>query len=260
MKNDQLQLLPNSDSPVDYRKSCTLTIVSDLTKAYKAGKLGGDEHEVYPDIDKNTSEWRVYFTLPCAINYQRKSENLWVAAKETFLDPATRFVFDCSSTESYTEDQYKQALVKHKLALQQNKHTGIWYTVSKTLYNSGGDPLGFFDRHDRDVAKIKDFVNLNKKSFPYIGGPKLLNYWLYIYDHYNPGHLNGRDGISVIPDVHVKRASVLLGVVSEEESADTTYVEKAWEPVLAGSGISPCDIHAPLWRWSRAGFPALEDL
>jgi hypothetical protein len=229
--------------------------VSLIKGAYEKGLFGGTEHEVYPELDRQSLEWRMYFTLPCALNYQRKSEGLWRAALATYNDPETAFVFQCAET-SRGLSAFRGALTRHKLALQPEKHTSIWYRISKTLDEDfGGDPLNLFARFDFDVALIKAFVIDNKGSFPYIGGPKLLNYWLYMLSYFTPIPFRNRNAISVIPDLHVRRASVELGLVSSSEGDCAHTVAEAWERLLHGTGFAPCDLHAPLWRWSRAGTP-----
>jgi hypothetical protein len=232
-----------------------------ICAAYHAGVFGGTVHEVFPDIDRQSLHWRIYFTLPCAINYQRKSENLWSSALATFQDPETNFVFNCANTYRGIQ-AYKSALTKHKLALQPEKQSLIWFTISDTLYrHHQGDPLVLFEKNSNNVQKIKEHIVANKKMFPYVSGPKLLNYWLYIFSYFNSGiPLVRKDQISVIPDVHVKKATVMLGLMSEEQAADTNAVAARWESLLRGTQFAPCDVHAPLWRWSRAGFPSKSSL
>lgn len=231
-----------------------------IIRAYHAGALGGTVHEVYPGIDRSSLPWRLYFTLPCAINYQRKSENLWKSALETFNDPSTRFVFDCANV-TLGHQVYKAALAKHGLALQRDKHTHIWFTISTTLYELfDGDPLKLLGVQDFDVVKIKAYVSAHKRLFPYMSGPKLLNYWLYIFSFFTDVKLTRREDISVIPDTHVKRATVALGLINEEASQDTEAVALLWYSFLKGTPYTPCDLHAPLWRWSRAGMPSREEL
>ena len=40
---------------------------------------------------------------------------------------------------------------------------------------------------------------------------------------------------------------------------DRKVVANAREQALKGTGIAPIDIHTPLWLWSRAGFPSLQE-
>jgi hypothetical protein len=231
-----------------------------IFQSYHAGILGPTVHEVFPDTDRSSRAWRLYFTLPCAINYQRKSENLWSAALSTFDDSYTRFVFDCANVTKGV-DAYKVALTKHRLALQTDRHTHIWFTISETLNRHfDGDPLNVFKEHDFDASNVKEYVAGHKRLFPYISGPKLLNYWIYIFSSFTDVPLKRKEEISVIPDTHVKRATVALGLMTEEAAQDTNRVAEFWCNLLSGTRYAPSDLHAPLWRWSRAGLPADETL
>ena len=41
------------------------------------------------------------------------------------------------------------------------------------------------------------------KEFPYISGPKMANYWLYILSQYTDAKFANMHEISIIPDTHV---------------------------------------------------------
>lgn len=229
-----------------------------LLALFESGTLGETAHEVHPGLDVATRENYLYFTLPVALNYQRKSEALWASADATYQDPATRFVFDPGAVVADPE-KAKEALLKHKLALQPERHSHIWLTLSATLQRSyQGDPRRFLEECGWKVFDIVRLLRERKAEFPYLNGVKMANYWLYILSRFTNAPLMDRDHISIIPDVHVKRATVFLGIADEAEAEDAELVELRWADGLRGSGIAPCDLHAPLWRWSRAGFsPAL---
>ncbi|HVA88681.1 MAG TPA: hypothetical protein VNL71_02460, partial [Chloroflexota bacterium] len=153
-------------------------------------------------------------------------------------------------------EPYRKALTTHGLAVQPEKQTRIWYTIASSLWRYfRGDPAVLFSEHGSDVRRVKEYIVSSKREFPYLSGPKLLNYWLYTYDYFVRPDITNRNYISVVPDVHVKRASVRLGLVSADDEDNTEKVAETWAEFLAGTPYSPCDLHAPLWRWSRAGFP-----
>lgn len=231
-----------------------------LYRAYHAGLLGGTVHEVFPNVPESSRERRLYFTLSPSLNYQRKSEGLWLAAFRTYHDPATSFVFEPASV-TRGEEEYRQALAKHGLAIQRDKQTGIWYRLAQTLHESfEDDPDNLFSYCGYNVENIKGFVVGHKKDFPYISGPKLLNYWLYMITCFTDVKFVRREAISIVPDVHVRRATGVLGLVREEDLGDPVRVASVWHEVLGGSDFVPIDLHAPLWRWSRAGFPDIQEL
>jgi len=100
-----------------------------------------------------------------------------------------------------------------------------------------------------------------KSDFPYLSGPKIFNYWLYVVESYTDICWNSRELMTIAPDTHILKATVKLGLCSEEVlkggTDDRKIVANAWERALKGTGIVPIDVHTPLWLWSRAGFPAL---
>lgn len=227
-----------------------------LIRAYERGELGDVQHEVHPAIPRGERANYLYFTLAPAINYQRKSEGLWRAALATYEDPETSFVF---FPENVVRGRayYAAALRRHSLASFPERHTDIWFSISSRLHEAyGDDPRNLLDAASYDVAKIKTLVRAERRHFPYLSGPKLLNYWLYMLVSFADAPVTSLSEISIIPDTHVVKATVRLGLIPEGE-ADPEQVAEAWFQVLEGSELVPMDLHAPLWRWSRAGFPPI---
>lgn len=236
------------------RRNDLLDKLTKLRNLYESGKLGGTSHEVHPNLTRDSTQNYLYFTLAPAINFQRKSEALWHAALRTYNDSDTRFVFNPAMI-SLGKDEFRTALTKYGLALQTNKHTDIWFTLCRTLHNYyKGDPKNLLRSCGYDVIKIKELLKNKKKWFPYLSGPKLSNYWLYILMNFTDVELVNRHEISIIPDVHVIRATKHLGLLSPEEPATPTKVAEIWKTLLMETDMVPSDLHAPLWRWSRSGF------
>lgn len=76
----------------------------------------------------------VYFTLPMALNYQRNSYKLREAALTAYEDPETHRIFSIEQSAKASFEDLQAALVKHKVALQPNKHTSTWQTIAKTIF------------------------------------------------------------------------------------------------------------------------------
>ncbi len=238
-------------------RSDLTSFLQNLTLAYQRGDLGGTSHETHPGLPRGSRENYLYFTLAPAINFQRQSEALWRAADATYRDSATRFVFLPEETRR-GEAAYLSALSKYSLASFRQKHTSIWYRISQTLAEDyDTDPRALLAAFDYDVLSIRAELQRRRDRFPYLSGPKLANYWLYILTCFTDAPLKNRDSITIIPDTHVIRASVRLGVVPVD-TTDRNAVADAWRTVLKGTSFAPIDLHAPLWRWSRMGFPAIE--
>ncbi len=219
------------------------------------------QHEVNPGLPLGSRENYLYFTLPVCINFQRSSPAMWAAALATWHDETTRYVFFPEELAKTPIEKIRKDLLKHKLALQPNKHILIWTTIAETLhlfYND--DPREILRAADNNIAKLLIHLQQTQKErFPYLRGPKLANYWPYILSHYTNVQFKNSQLISIIPDTHVQQASVRLGLV--EPGASIAMIELAWKELLAGTGITPAQMHPILWNWSRAHFmPEIEPL
>lgn len=239
----------------------TIRICLLLTDAYKSGKLGQTRmpEDSNPGFSNQEREMCLsYFTLPMALNYQRDSYKLWEAALKTFRDQDTRFVFDASQVSSKSEDEVRAALLKHRLALQPNKHVHTWRTIATTVKENWGSFENLMQQAaDQDFLKLQQIVQKDfKKGFPYLSGPKIFNYWSFIISTYGKVPLKDRDQIEIAPDTHITQCSVKLGVITKEEAKKLSKneISERWREVLRDSGIDPIDMHPPLWFWSRNGF------
>ena len=83
--------------------------------------------------------------------------------------------------EKMLEELLRKYLVEYKVALQPNKQPLIWKKICETIENKlDGDIRNLFIANDYSVKKIKEYIHNNKKDFPYLGGNKICNYWLYV--------------------------------------------------------------------------------
>ncbi len=248
--------LPINQKKIIYKKA------KKLIDMYKKGLLGGEvmPEDANPGLSKDSKENCLYFTLPMALNYQRNSYKLWEAAKATYEVVETTDVFDPKAVTQMSEGELKNRLVKYKVALQPNKHPEIWRKLCATLCDDfDGDIRNLFIKNDNSVEKIKEYIVGNKKKFPYLSGPKILNYWLYVMTQYTAIDLAGREYITVAPDTHVIQASMKLGLIKDEDKSRADireYVSTLWEEVFYDTEYCPIDVHTPLWLWSRNGFAA----
>ncbi len=231
-----------------------------LLEAFRAGQLGQTKmpEDSNPGFSDTEQGMRLaYFTLPMALNYQRDSYKLWEAAHKTWNDSATRDVFDVHSVAHMPEDELRQKLMKYKLALQPNKHVTTWKTIATTIQQEWGSFTNLIRATEYDFLKLKDIVQrTHKKKFPYLSGPKIFNYWSFILGEYGQIQLSSREYIDIAPDTHITQCSVILGVITKDESLTLTkeQISERWRVLLEGSGIAPIEMHPPLWFWSRNGF------
>ena len=242
----------------EYRE--VLEKVKKLIEFHNEGILGGEvmPEDSNPKLARESEENYTYFTLPMSLNYQRNSYTLWKAALQTFNDSNTKDVFCPQKVIDMNFTELQDKLTKYKVALQKNKQTDIWLTISDTIVNKlQGDIRNLFLWNEYDVSKIKEYIKQNKKRFPYLSGPKISNYWLYVVSNYTDAGLKNVQKITIAPDTHIIQSSIRLGVITEDEIKRGNFREKIsekWNTILEGSGINPIDVHTPLWLWSRNGF------
>ena len=236
-------------------KEVQLERVRRLLAAFDAGEIPTlAQHEVHPDVPLGSRENYLYFTLPVCINFQRSSPAMWAAALRTWEDETTRYVFFPERLAMTPIEKVRADLVKHGLALQPNKHMLIWTTIAATFHDFyNDDPRQFLAEAEYDAEKLIQLLQKTHKArFPYLSGPKLSNYWPYILSHFTDAVFENAHVISIIPDTHVIKSSVHLGLVAAE--ANSLIVEAAWRELLKGSGIAPTQVHPVLWNWSRNKF------
>ncbi len=236
-------------------KKKQLERVVNLHKIFHEGKIPTlSNHEVNPKLPKGSRENYLYFTLPPALNFQRSSPALWQAALKTYQDPKTRYLFSPEQVVKKKRETIQKDLLKYKLALQKNKHTDIWITLCRAFHQHfQDDPRVLFKQAHWDVVNIHQIIQKDlRKDFPYISGPKMANYWLYILSQYTDAKFKNMNEISIIPDTHVLQCSIHLGLADEKMSS--LEVAEIWKNLLKDSELSPVEMHPVLWNWSRNNF------
>lgn len=229
--------------------------VETLHKMFHQGKIPTlEQHEVNPNLDPSSRLHYIYFTLPVCLNFQRSSPAMWASALKTFEDKQTNYLFYPEKVVQTKYEKVQKDLLKHKLALQLNKHTDIWIKLSSTLNKLfKNDPREIIKMGNNDVEQILSLVKETyKKDFPYLRGPKLSNYWLFILDHFTDIKLKNKHKISIIPDTHIIKSTIHLGMVND--NAKIPEIEAAWVELLEDSYLDPVDMHSVLWNWSRNNF------
>ena len=242
------------------KKNEIMARVSRLVDIYKSGGLGGEimPEDENPGLLKNSSENYAYFTLPMALNYQRNSYTLWKCAHQSYIDSDTRDIFSPTAVAKMDAAVLKGKLLKYKVALQPNKQPVIWKTICTSFAELfDGDIRNLFSECEYSVEKVKLFFSNNKRAFPYLGGEKIFNYWLFVIQSYTDLSLCDRNLITIAPDTHVIQASARLEIITEEQAARSDvrqFVATQWSELLEGTTLQPIDVHTPLWLWSRGKF------
>ncbi len=229
-----------------------------ILEKFKVGNKGEEiVHEVNPNLPRNSRENYLYFFLSCVINFQRDSARLWKSALETWEDEKTRQVFFPEYVCKIEIKTLANMMLKHKLALQPNKHPDIWHKISITLHNYYfDDPRMLLEEGEYRVSKIIKIISESKSElFPYLRGVKLSNYLLAVLNWRTDANFSDIFNLSIIPDTHIVQSTIRLGLAKEH--VKPIEVEKIWRPILKEMDISPPDMHSALWRWSKAKYPAV---
>lgn len=232
--------------------------VSALMAIYQSGGLGGEvmPEDENPGLEPSCKANYMYFTLPMALNYQRNSYTLWNCANR--MHQVHPEVFDSTAVCGMNDDILRQILVAHKVALQPNKQPIIWKTLCRTIERElKGDIRNLFSANEYSVHRIKSYISANRKSFPYLAGNKICNYWLYVLEQYTDIKFTDRQNITVAPDTHVIQSSIRLGIITEQEAQCGNVQEitaSRWKELLNATNLTPIDVHTPLWLWSRGKF------
>ena len=213
------------------------------------------KHEVNPGLDLGSRDNYLYYIMTCSLNFQRSSPNTWQSALDTWNDPDTNYVFYPERVVETPIEKLRESLTKHNLALQPNKHVAIWQTISNTFYREfHSDPRTLFETANYDTESVLKMVQIQlKKDFPYLSGPKLSNYFLFILLQFTDLELKNRNSLSVIPDTHIMQATEVLGILPKE-NIKPLAVDVAWRDLLQGTKWAPVDFHTILWNWSRNKF------
>lgn len=234
-----------------------------LHTMWKAGELGGEimPEDVHPNLPLESDELAAYFTLGMALNYQRNSYSLWRSCTAAFEDQSTRWVFDPLTVAKADPSRLSEALLRHRVALQPNRHPQIWLRNAQGIVEvSAGSVKTLFESADYDLRLVREKIIQNRTRFPYLCGPKISNYWLYVISTYMRWPVTNRECLTVAPDTHVISASIRLGVVPPDAggNAHQAEVTRRWSEILEPTHLLPIDIHTPLWLWSRGGFVGLD--
>jgi hypothetical protein len=220
---------------MDYRDKIRL-----LCELYDSGVIERlEKHEMYPELDKGSKENYLYFTFASAF--------------DTYQDPETRFVFDPASVLATDTEAFTAAMLKHKFALQRNKHPLIIRKLSEGLMEHyDGDPRKFLEESNYSIKDTIANLKEKKKVFPYLSGIKLSNYWLFILSRFTDAQFTDPHELSIIPDTHIIKSTVQLGLL--EGNPTSEEVEAVWRDILVETGVAPGKMHSILWLWSRNKF------
>ena len=169
-------------------------------------------------VQRGSYEHIMWLTLAVSIDYQRDADDLWDAARLTWKDEFTRWVFVPNELRRRSYDDLVIALAKYGLSRKPNKDAKIWSKVSNsflTLFE--GDPRKLFQLYNNDALEIYNQMRSKYRTdFPYLAGAsgtsKILSLWLRMMQHTADVNLHNIENVPLPIDVHTARATLTKGV------------------------------------------------
>lgn len=223
-------------------------------------------------IEDGSVDHLLFLTLTISLDYQRDAIKLWQAARLSYDDPMTRYLFN--PVAMYRKEIANQIsdMQKYGLSKKPKKDAYIWRTVGLSFLKKwGGDPLNFIADCSWDAPTIlvrlkgdrHQYGQKTVSDFPYLRGDKIGPLWLrMLRDNLKIDRLKGLEKVPIPVDVHVARSSLSLGVVQGSYKGPLAplyeAIRKAWFDGVLGYRVDDrkmiaLDVDEPLWHLSKYG-------
>ncbi len=219
--------------------------------------------EIIPNgISKGSREHLLFITLTVALDYMRPAEKLWEASRKTYEDLETRYLFYPEEVVKKEQSELMNDMQKYMLALRPNKDLKIWKTLCETLNSEyDNNPLKLIEKFNYDALELYKYIiaERNKDKFPHLRGKKILPLWLRMMNQQAEIKLDKIDKIPIPVDTHVIKASVMLGIINQDECKNRkgesikAKIRESWSKILEGTEIYPILLDEPLWILSKYG-------
>jgi len=231
---------------------------------YKKGIFGVRQTPEFtlPKGMKAGSRAHLRFVTICApLSYIRNADELHKAARETYEDESTRFLFYPKQVLKKTKEEVYEALVKHGLGKRIHRETDSFIIpLSQNLaYLFDGDPYNMFQHFDFDARVIYEEMRGEFANwFPYISGIKVISFYLREVSTLGfKFKLKNLDKIPIPVDVNLSRATIKLGCVTGRfegwvEDANNV-IRDYWSEVCKGEKFYPLQLDQPLWLLGKHG-------
>lgn len=216
-----------------------------------------------PGAETGSEDHMRFITLTVSIDYMRDADQLWDAARRTYKDPATRYLFDPAQVASTGLLKLSRDMQRHNLAKKTNQDPATWQQVSTTIAaRFNGTVANLIDASGHDAPRLLELIRSPRYSsgFPFLKGAKIGPLWVRMLHDNCLVDFHGLDRIPVPVDVHTAQATLQIGCVrpisKSGQMADLTdAVHKVWRRALLGSpdGSYPLQLDEPLWILSRNG-------
>lgn len=240
-------------------------VAAQLTAAYKDEGIFGNqempEDLAPPGVDAGSEEHMRFITLTVAIDYMRNADQLWQAARRTYADAQTRYLFDPPTVADTGPRRVMQDMQRYGLSRKPEQDAGTWQTISTTLaVHFEGRVEVLVDVAAHDAIRLLELVRSRRHAggFPFLKGPKIGPLWVrMLHDNCGLPLVHIAD-VPLPVDIHTAQATIQTGCVRTGAGRGTMAqlrgaVQQVWREALAGGPAYPLRLDEPLWLLSRAG-------
>lgn len=237
-----------------------------LIKSYRDGGIFGHTprmpEAILPEgISKGSREHLLFLTLTVSIDYMRDADRLWDAARATFNDPETRFLFFPEEVVQKDFQTIINAGQNYNLFKRPSKDAERWIKICKTFHDYyQNSPLNFIEDCNFDALCIRNRLHNYATLFPGLSGDKIGALWLRVVWKIGGIRLTNLKKISIPVDAHIRRATIKTQVITNHEEIPKNkldllddYIRLAWDLSFQNTEIMPLEIDEPLWHLSRYG-------
>ncbi len=223
------------------------------------GHTNMPEGEPPEGVERTSYEHLMFITMTVSIDYMRDADKLWEAARKTYEDPDTRWIFDPKEVVSRGKEELKEAMTKYGLAKKPDKDSKkIWYPIAKSFTRYDGDPTNLIEHCDRDAHKLyKKMKGPLRGMFPYLKGDKILPLWIRMLKDQVGIELENMNKISIPVDIHIARSTFTSGALKGRYEGDISGVKEriheVWKDACEGTDFYPLEFDEALWKLSKHG-------
>lgn len=192
--------------------------------------------EIIPhNIEKGSNPHLLFLTFVSGIAYLRKEEQLWNAARETWRDEDTSYVFNPEQVLKTPIEKLEKDLNKYHLfedLIQARKWSighllvtdkrrarkndiKIWLNMAKFLNDFDSDIQNLFSNYDNDVFNIIDLLMKEpySKCFPEYHKKRKIIVWITRIKRNSSIILKQAEKLSMPIGVHIIRATFMSGSI-----------------------------------------------
>ncbi len=240
-------------------------VASRLLAAHKARDIFGPvtmpEEENRPAEAGSLEDHMRFITLTVSIDYMRDADQLWAAARRTFADPQTRYLFDPATVASTGLLKIIQDMQRYGLSRKPEQDAHTWQQVCASLaLHYEGQVSALLSAANSDALCLLDIIRSPRLAhgFPFLKGPKIGPLWVRMLHDCCGVELRRLGEVPLPVDIHTAQATLQAGCVRARVQSGRMgglrqAIQEVWKRALAGSGAYPLQMDQPLWLLSRRG-------